>query len=33
MTGTVTGDAYDGTYDTVSAAACTGDTGTFTATR
>ena len=33
MSGTVTGDAYDGTYSTVQAGACTGDTGTFSAER
>ena len=33
MSGTVTGDAYDGTYTAVAAGACTGDTGTFTASR
>lgn len=31
--GTVTGNQMNGTYDTVNAGACTGDTGTFTASR
>lgn len=33
MSGTVTGNTYDGTYSAVSAGACTGDSGTFSATR
>ena len=33
MSGTLTGNTYDGTYSSVSAGACTGDSGTFTATR
>jgi len=31
--GTVTGDQLNGTYDTINAGACTGDTGTFSVSR
>ncbi len=33
LEGTLTGDHLSGTYDAISAGACTGDTGTFSATR